>query len=125
MVHPSFGANATKIFKLFKLLFVLQDPMVNVTSRTQAPNHKFDHFLSHIIQVSAKAFELGSNIYSEKKDAAFQGNHEGKQWVTFKCAWNGLLIDEFCEDGYNINFYVRNFPPPKNCSEKGKSPTNS
>ena len=43
LVHASFGSNAENIFKLFKLLFAVQYPMVNVPSRKRAPNHKFDH----------------------------------------------------------------------------------
>ena len=49
LVHALFGANATNIFKLFKFLFEVQDPMVNVTSIKRASNHKVDHLFSHLI----------------------------------------------------------------------------
>ena len=67
LVHALFGANSTKIIKLFKFLFVVQDPMVNVPSRKRASNHKVDRFFSHLIQVSTEAFELGRNLSSDKK----------------------------------------------------------
>ena len=33
------------------------------------------------------------------------------------------MIYAVCEDGYTINFYQRNVPPPKKWIEKGYSPT--
>ena len=48
-VHALFGAKAANIFKLFKLLFDVQDPTVDVPSIKQAPNQKFDHLFSHLI----------------------------------------------------------------------------
>ena len=35
------------------------------------------------------------------------------------------MIDALCEDGYTINFYPRNVPPPKKWIEKGCSLTHS
>ena len=77
-VHALFGANATNIFKLLKKLFEVQDPMVNVTSRKQAPNHKVDHSFSHLIQVSNEEFETDCNLSSDRQDASFQVHHEDK-----------------------------------------------
>ena len=99
--------------------------MVNVTSRKRAQNHKVDHLFSHIIQVSAEVFEPVCNISSGKQDVIFQGHHEDKHQVTFKCAGDGFLIDELCEYGYTINFYPRNVPPPKQWIGKGNSTTHS
>ena len=99
--------------------------MVNVPSRNHAQKHKVDHFFSHLIQVSTKAFEPDRNISSDEQDTSFQGHHEDKQQVTFKHEGDGFLIDALCEDGYTINFYPRNVPPPKKWVEKGNSPTHS
>ena len=98
MVHASFGAKAAKIFKMFKLLFAVQDPMVNVHSRKRSTNHKVDHLFSHLIQVSTEAFEQGRNLSSDEQDASSQGYHGDKQQVTLKCAGDGFLIDSLCED---------------------------
>ena len=125
MVHASFGANAAKIFKLFKILFAIHDPMVNAPSRKWAPNHKVDHLFSHPIQVSTEEFELGCNLSSDEQDTSSQGYHGDKQRVTLKCAGDGFLIDALCEDGYPINLYPRNVPPPKKWIEKEKPPTHS
>ena len=51
LVHASFGAKAANIFKLFKLLFAVQDPMVNFPSRKRAPNHKVYEFFSCLVIV--------------------------------------------------------------------------
>ena len=99
MVHASFGANAANIFKLFKLLFSVQDPMVNVPSRKQANNHTVDHFFSHIIQFFTEVFAPGHSISPDKQYTSFQGHHEDKQRVKFKRAGDGFLIDVFGEDG--------------------------
>ena len=72
MVHALFGANDANIFKLFKILSVVQDPMVNFPSRNQAPNHKIDRLFSHIVQFSTEEFRPGHNLSSDKKDAIFQ-----------------------------------------------------
>ena len=56
LVCASFGKNAMKRYKLFKLLFAIQDPMIPVPSRKHAPNHKVDHFFSHLLNVSSDAF---------------------------------------------------------------------
>ena len=63
------------------------------------------------------------NLSYYKQYGGFQGHHEDKQRVTFKRARDGFLIDKFCEDGYTMNLYPRNFPPPKKYIEKGYSPT--
>ena len=114
LVHISFGANAANIFKLFKKLFVVQYPMVHIPSRKQAPNHKVDHLFSCLIQVSAKTFELCCNISSDKQDAIFQGHIKDKHRVTFKRVGDGFLIAAVFKDGYTINFYPSNIPPPNN-----------
>ena len=72
LVHASFGANAENILKLFKILFAVQDSMVNVPLRKQTPNHKVEHFFSRLIQVSTEAFEPGRNLSFDKKYASFQ-----------------------------------------------------
>ena len=78
MVHASFGANAANIFKIFKVLFAVQYPMVNAPSRKQGPIHKVEHSFSHLIQVSTEAFEPGHNISSDEQDASFQRHREDK-----------------------------------------------
>ena len=45
--------------------------MLNIPSRKQAPNHKFDHLSSHLIQVSTKKFEPGFNNSSDEQDISF------------------------------------------------------
>ena len=72
-----------------------------------------------------QAFEPGRNISSDKQDASFQGHHEDKHRVTFKHAGYVFLVDSVCGDGYTINFYPRNVPPPKKWIEKGCSLTHS
>ena len=114
-----FGENAANIFKLFKLLFELQGPSVKFLSRKRAPNHKVEHLFSHIIQVSNEAFEPGCNISSDEQDEILQGHHEDKHRITFKHVGYGFFIDALCENGYTINFYARNPPPPKKWIEKG------
>ena len=84
--------------------------MVNVTSRKRAQNHKVDHLFSHIIQVSAEVFEPVCNISSGKQDVIFQGHHEDKHQVTFKCAGDGFLIDKLCEYGYTITSIQGMYP---------------
>ena len=111
LIFASFGENAINRYKLFKLLFAVQDPMIPVPPRKNAPNHKVDHFFSHILNVSAEAFEPGRNLSSDEQDASFQGRHEDKARVTFKRAGDGFLIDALCEDGYTYSFYPRNTPP--------------
>ena len=125
LVCASFGENAMKRYKLFKLLFAIQDPMIPVPSQKHAPNHKVDHFFSHLLNVSSDAFSLGRNLSSDEQDASFQGRHEDKARVTFKRAGDGFLIDAICEDGYTYSFYPRNVPPPKRWVDKGYSPTHS
>ena len=71
LVHASFDANAAKIIKLFKLLFAVQDTMVNVPSRKRAPNHRVNHLFYHLIKVSTKSFEPGRNISSDEQDESF------------------------------------------------------
>ena len=87
--------------------------------KKQAPKHKADYFFSRIIQVSINALEPGSNLSFDDQDANFQLHQEDKQRVTFKRAGDGFLIDAVCEDGYTINFYPKNLPPPKKWIEKG------
>ena len=99
--------------------------MVNVPSRSQAPNHKYDHFFSHLIQIYTKALEPGCIISSDKQDTSLQIHHEDKERVTFKRAGDGFFIDENCEDGYTINSYTGNVPPTKKCIENGYLPTHS
>ena len=99
--------------------------MVNVPSRNQAPNHKVDNLLSHIIQVYTKEYKPGRNLSSDKQYAIFQVYHEDKHQLAFKHAADGFLMDAVYEDGYTINFYPMNPPPPKKCIEKGYSPTHS
>ena len=117
-------AQTLQIFSNYSKTNLVHDTMVNVPSRKRAPNHKFDHLFSYLLQVSTKAFEPGRNISSYKQDSSTQGNHEDKQRVTFKLAGYGVLIYS-CEDGYTIKFYPRNDPPPKKLIEKGNSPTHS
>ena len=71
LVHASFGAKYANIFKLFKLLFAVHDPMVNLPSRNRAPNHEVENLFSHLIQVFTEGFELGSNLSSDEEDASF------------------------------------------------------
>ena len=99
--------------------------MVNAPSRKWAPNHKVDHLFSYLMQVSTEEFEPGRDLSSDEQYASFQCHHDDKQWVTFKRAGDGFLIDALCEDGYTINFYPRNVPLPKNFIDKGYSPTQS
>ena len=99
--------------------------MVNVTSINQAPNHKVDHIFSHLIQVSTEVFDPGSNLSSYKQYTSFQGHHADKQWIKFKHTGDVFLIDAVLGDGYTINFYMRNEPPPKKLIEKGYSTTHS
>ena len=82
-------AQTLQIFSNYSKINLVHDPMVNVPSRKQAPNHKFDHLFSYLLQVSTKAFEPGRNISSEEQDTSLQGHHEDKQWVTFKRAGDG------------------------------------
>ena len=70
MVHALLGMNVANIFKLIKLLFAIQDPMVNVSSIKWQPNQKVDHLFSHLIQVSTEEFELGHNIFSGKQNTS-------------------------------------------------------
>ena len=119
MVHALFGVKAANIFKLFKLLFAVQDPTVDVPSRNQAPNQKVDHFFSQLIQVSTETFEPGLNISSDKKYASLQVHNEDKRRLTFKHKGYGFLIYAVCEDGYTAKFYPRNNPLPKKCIDKG------
>ena len=70
-----------------------------------------------------QAFEPGCNISSDKQDASFQGHQEDKHRVTFKHAGDVFSVDSVCDDGYAINFYPRNAPPPKKRIEKGYSLT--
>ena len=83
---------------------------MNFPLRNQAPDHKLIHFISRLIQVSTKEFEPSSNLSSDEKDARFQRHHEDKHRVNFKREGDVFLIDAFCEDGYTINFYLRNPP---------------
>ena len=95
LVHSLFGANAVNIFKIFKFLFAVKDTMVDDHSRKRSLKHKVDYFFSHLIQVSTKAFEPGSNLSSNEQYARFQGHHEDtqsgniqacKRWVFGRCA---------------------------------------
>ena len=69
---------------------------MNIPSRKLAPNHKDNHFFSHILKVSADAFEPGAHLSSDEQDASFQGRHEDKSRVNFKRAGDGFLIDSVC-----------------------------
>ena len=93
--------------------------MVNVTSRKQALNHKFDHFFSCLIQLSSKEFGPVSNLYSDEQNSISQGHNDDKQQVTFNRAGYGFLIDAVCENGYTIKLYPRNVPPQKKWIVKG------
>ena len=113
MEHASFGTSAANIFKLLNILFWVQGPTMNVPSRKRAPNHKVDPLFYHLIQFSTDTFQLGCNLSSDKQDTSFKVHHEYKQPVTFKHAGYGFLMYALFEDGYTINFYPRNAPPPK------------
>ena len=121
LCHNSFGKNAERRHKEFKNLFAVQDPMLPIPPRHLSPNFKVDHFFSHILKVSSDAFEAGKHLSADEQDASFQGRHEDKQRVTYKKAGDGFLIDSICEDGYTMNFYPRNLPPPKYWIDKGYS----
>ena len=114
-----------QIFSNYSDFFAVQDLMVNVTSINQAPNHKVDHIFSHLIQVSTEVFDPGSNISSYNQYTSFQGHHANKQCIKFKHTGDVFLIDAVLGDGYTINFYMRNEPPPKKLIEKGYSTTHS
>ena len=99
--------------------------MVNVPSRKQALNHKVGPLLSHLAQVSTKVFEPCHNLSLDEHDTSFQGYSEDKQQVTLNFEGDGFLIDAVCEDGYTINFYPRDFPPPNKWIDKEYSPPRS
>ena len=90
-----------------------QDPMLNIPTHASAPNNKVDHLFSHLLKVSVNVYEPGEHISSGKQYASFQSRHEDKDWVTFKRAGDGFLIDSVCEYGYTISSYPRNVQPPK------------
>ena len=79
-----FGRNAVRRLRQFKSLFAIQDPLLPIPSRSNAPNHKIDPFLKHLATVSLEAFDVGADISGDEKVASFQGRHADKAQVTFK-----------------------------------------
>ena len=125
VVSNAFGAGAVQRHKQFKYLFAVQDPMVAIPDKKKSPNHKVNHMFAHMLKAFSASYDVGRNISGDEQDCPFQGKHEDKQRVNYKKAGDGFMIDLICEDGFTINFYPRNAPPPKKWTDKGFSPTHA
>lgn len=124
-VNRAFGKIGVTRHKQFKYLFACQDPLVLIPDRKTAPNHKVDHFFSHMLEVFSDSYDVGKDISGVEQDSPFQGKHQDKQRVNYKKAGDGFMIDSICEDGFTISFYPRNSPAPTKWLQKGFSPTHS
>ena len=107
-----FGSNAAQRLKEFRAAFAIQDPMLPIPPRKEAPNHKIDPLLLHMQKTFLDCWEPGPMIAGDEQDAGFQGRHPDKQRVTFKKEGDGFLIDALCDDGFTMTFYFRNMPAP-------------
>jgi Transposase IS4 len=117
-----FGSNAKKRHKMFKLLFTVQDPYKPMEDRTKNPYHKVNSFLKWMKQISIYAWNPGMHLAGDEQTIGFQGRHEAKQRITYKNEGDGFQCDALCDQGYTLNFYFRNAPPPVKYVKEGWSP---
>ena len=55
----------------------------------------------------------------------FQGQHKDKQRVTYKAEGDGFQDDALCDEGFQYQVHMRNYPAPKKYLKQGLSPLHS
>ena len=55
----------------------------------------------------------------------FQGQHKGKQGITYKAEGDGFQSDVICDEGLMYQVYMRNDPAPNKYFKQDMSPLHS
>ena len=119
-IYQNFGPNASRRHKHFKSFFAVQDPRINIPTRSLFPNWKIRPLLKWMLFVFQLAWCLGAIFSVDEQTVGFQGKHADKLRITYKAEGDGFQCDALCENGFTYQFYFRNEPPPKRY--KGMSP---
>lgn len=90
LCHLAFGDNAEKMFKQFRSLFAIQDPMVPIPPGKEPPEHKVDPFLLYMLRSMEECWDTGPNIAGDEQDVCFKERHPAKARVTFKKDGDGF-----------------------------------
>jgi len=125
LVKESFGKNAEKKYKMWRLFFGIQDPRKDTPSKKTHPNWKVDPFLSWMQTVFRLAWNFGKFGSCDEQDIGFTGKHEDKQRINYKDEGDGFLVDSVAESGYTYCFFFRNQPAPSPYIRQGYSPTHA
>jgi hypothetical protein len=125
LVSESFGKNAEKRLKMWKLFFGVQDPRKATPSRKTHPNWKIDPFLTWMGIVFRHAWHFGRYGSCDEQDIGFTGKHEDKQRINYKDEGDGFLTDSIADSGYTYCFFFRNQPAPAHYVRQGYSPTHA
>jgi hypothetical protein len=124
-VKESFGTNAEKKWKMWKLFFGIQDPRKATPSKKTHPNWKVDPFLAWMQNVFRLAWHFGKFGACDEQVIGFTGKHEDKQRINYKDEGDGFLVDSVAEAGYTYCFFFRNQPAPNHYIRQGYSPTHA
>ena len=87
-----FGSNASIRHEQFKCFFSATDPLKSIPPTNTHPSWKIDPVLKHIMWVSTQCVVLRSNISIDEQDIGFQGQHRGKQHISYKCVGEGFWL---------------------------------
>jgi hypothetical protein len=107
-----FGSNSKKSHKMFKLLSTVQDPCKPVEDWSNNLYQKLNSFFKWTKQISIYAWNPVKHLVCIEKTLGFQWRHEAKQRITYNNKGDVFQCDAICDQGYTLNFYFRNAPPP-------------
>jgi hypothetical protein len=116
-VKESFGTNAEKKWKMWRLFFGIKAPRKATPSKKTHPNGKVDPFLAEMQNVFLLAWHFGKFGACDE--------HEDKQQINYKDKGDGFLVDSVAEAGYTYCFFFRNQPAPNHYIRQGYSPTHA
>ena len=117
------ASDAEQLYRSFRHLLGVQDPLTVPPPKQECPNFKVDEFFEWMRHIFKEAWLLGPNFAIDEQTAKMQGTTEYKtRCGKYKRIGDGIQADAIADDGYTWTFYFRNEPVKKKWLDKGMSP---